>query len=501
MNHLAVVGLAGLAALLLAALLTPPVLWLAKRLGAVDSPGVRRMHQQTIPRLGGLAIVGAYGAVLALELANHLVPGVEESIPRLRAFLVGGLVIAITGALDDLRGIGAKSKLLGQVLAATIAWAFEVRVQPTVDLPFLGVVDFGIAFSYVATVIWILAITNAINLIDGLDGLAGGVVFFAAVTNAIVAIVTDNALGALLNAVLAGAVLGFLFFNFNPARIFMGDTGSLFLGYALAAGALMTSRQKESTIASLLVPLVALGLPVTDTLLAMARRVIARRSIFSADREHVHHRLVDLGVTHRRAVLILYACSVALCAVSVALALGKDWQVGFALSGAAVVVVGIVRFAGSFGRAFERRRHREHLYDGATAALGDGLPDFVLGLRQAANLDEALRCFDQLLPVEFFPTVRVARASDRSLVWERGTSTERSRTDRTRTETPVRALDYFASLGGGRVVVVVGYQSQGGQVPPQVDVLLRVAVDTLERSMQARESGRSTWPVKGIAGG
>src|SRR5690606_39175313 len=151
--------------------------------------------------------------------------------------------------------------------------------------------DIGPVFAYLVTIGWILAFTNAINLIDGLDGLAGGIVFFAALTNLIVAFMTGSAFAASVNAALAGAVLGFLFFNFNPAKIFMGDTGSLFSGYTLSAGALLSSGQKESTLAALLVPLIALGLPLTDTLLAMVRRMLARRSIFAADRSHLHHRL------------------------------------------------------------------------------------------------------------------------------------------------------------------------------------------------------------------
>jgi len=165
------------------------------------------------------------------------------------------------------------------------------------------------------------------------------------------------------------------------------------------------------------------------------------------------------------------------------------------------VVVGIVRFAGSFGRAFERRRHREHLYDGATLALGDGLPDYVLGLRQAKGLDEALACFDQLLPTEYFPVVRVARAADHCIVWERGGSVERPRSERAREEAPLRALDYFADLGAGRVVFVISCQSSSGTVPPQVDVLLRVAVDALERALRAGEGGSRAWPVKGASSG
>src|SRR6185369_2784512 len=165
----------------------------------------------------------------------------------------------------------------------------------------------------------------------------------ACLTNLIVALVDGNALAATINAALGAAVLGFLFYNFNPATIFMGDTGSMFLGFALGSAALLSGRQKESTLVSLLVPIVALGLPLTDTLLAMARRFLARRSIFSADREHLNHRLLDLGLTHRRTVLVLYGCSVMLCLAAVAAAFGKDWQVGAALVGAVLTLMGMTK--------------------------------------------------------------------------------------------------------------------------------------------------------------
>lgn len=342
-------AIAASVALLVAFALTPGARALARRLGAVDRPGGRRVHVKETPRMGGLSIVTAHLAAIGSVWAYSAVvgtsaPGGGEPV---LGFLGGGLVMAAVGAVDDVRALGAKKKLVGQILAASVAWAAGARIE-AFDLPLIGSFEFGPIASYLLTIGWITAFVNAINLIDGLDGLASGIVLFAAITNTIVAFVTGNVLAAVLNAALGGAVLGFLYFNFNPATVFLGDTGSLFLGYCLGAASLLTGRQKESTVVALLVPLIALGVPLTDTLFTMVRRFLEKRPIFSADRGHIHHRLLDLGLTHRRVVLFLYAGSVVTCIAALAAAFGKDWQAGAAILVAMVVVLGGARFAGYF---------------------------------------------------------------------------------------------------------------------------------------------------------
>jgi UDP-GlcNAc:undecaprenyl-phosphate GlcNAc-1-phosphate transferase len=267
----------------------------------------------------------------------------------------------------------------------------------SLELPGLGEVYIGPLLSYLITVVWVLAFINAINLIDGLDGLAGGVVFFATLTNIIVALVTGNVLAAILNAALAGAVLGFLFYNFNPAKIFMGDTGSMFLGYALGSAPLMTGGQKESTLASLLVSVIALGLPFTDTLLAMVRRVVARQPIFVGDRGHFHHRLLDLGLTHRRAVLVLYGCSILLCLAAVGAALGRDWQVGAAIAGALLTLIAMTRFAGYFQALLLRDDTGARVFSASVEALRRALPRTIVELEQAESPPEAWAALERLL--------------------------------------------------------------------------------------------------------
>jgi UDP-GlcNAc:undecaprenyl-phosphate GlcNAc-1-phosphate transferase len=388
--------------------------------------------------------------------------------------LYPGGSLTLIGLLDDIRGLRAWWKLTGQLLAAAVVWTAGVRINAVLVFPILGPTDLGVVFSFVSTVAWILLITNAINLIDGLDGLAGGVVFFAAVTNVVVAILTDNPLGIALNASLAGAVLGFLFYNFNPAKIFMGDTGSLFLGYAISASALMTVRQKESTLASLLVPLIALGLPLTDTLLAMTRRFLARRSIFSADREHLHHRLLDLGLTHRKAVLVLYGCSVALCVVSVAAVLGKNWTVGGALLFALLVIVGIVRFAGSIQLALRQRQDRAHLYTPATLAVKRVI--VALAIRsEGARGEQILETIAELLDPEFFPRI----------AFRGGDGAEQSIRDLTEVgrkgDVTVRTCHFALALSPGDETGFLEFDCVvDDRLPPQLEVLLRVVADLVE---------------------
>ncbi len=346
-------------ALLLTGALVPPVIRIAMRLDAVSRPGGRHVHGRVTPRMGGVAIV--IGFFVAWGLAAALLS--SEGTPLLEPHMVGGLVgggLAMTalGFFDDTRGLRAKHKLLVQILVATAAYVSGLRIE-TVYVPFIGTLELGL-LAAPATVFWIVAIINAINLIDGLDGLAGGVVFFAAMTNLVVALVAGNEAIAITMAGLMGATLGFLLFNFNPARIFMGDSGSYLLGFVLAVASIAGPSQKTSTAVSILVPLVALGLPIFDTLFAIVRRFLKGQPMFSADRGHIHHRLLDLGITPRRAVLILYAVSTAFTLAAVAIAIGRDWQVGLAIVAASATVACIVRFV----IAPAHRVRRDHAYTG-----------------------------------------------------------------------------------------------------------------------------------------
>ena len=325
-----------------AAALTPLLRGLAFERGWLDHGlEARKIHGRPIPRLGGVAIVlGFYAPLIGLLVYPTGMAQKFYAEPlRAAALLLGGLCIALLGLYDDVRGAGAGLKLTVQLGVGLGLWLCGVRVE-LLGLPGLGAVQLGL-FSLPVTLLWIAGVINAMNLIDGLDGLAGGVAFFALLCSFAVALVRGEATMALLSAALAGSVLGFLVYNFNPASIFMGDTGSMFLGFILAAGSVQTS-QKASTAVALLVPLVALGLPITDTLLAIGRRAASGRPIFSADREHIHHRLLALGLTQRQAVLVLYGTSALLGLGALGLSFANSWQTAATLTLLAVLgVVGL----------------------------------------------------------------------------------------------------------------------------------------------------------------
>jgi UDP-GlcNAc:undecaprenyl-phosphate GlcNAc-1-phosphate transferase len=367
-------------ALLVAGMLTPLVRWFALRRGVVAQPRSRDIHQLAVPRLGGVAIAAAcFAPLLALMFIDSVVADKFKEHPRLAlGLLLGGAALGGLGVLDDTRGVNARTKLSAQVIVAVFAYAVGFRIE-AVFVPGFGIWQMGV-FALPATVLWIVGIINAVNLIDGLDGLAAGVIFFAALTNFVVALVAHQIFVALVMSAIMGAMVGFLFYNFNPARIFMGDSGSYFLGYLLATASLTGSLQKASTAVSLLVPMVALGVPIFDTLFSIVRRTLERRPVFSADRGHVHHRLLDMGLTHRRAVMLLYGVSILLTVSAIAIALGRRWEIGIALLCASVVLTGLIRFVGYFEYVRLRRMRLTRNYDQQTMLLRPLVPRFASAL-------------------------------------------------------------------------------------------------------------------------
>ena len=291
------------AAMVLAALvaftLTPAVSVLAYKIGAIDVPrDARRMHKKPTPRIGGLAIFVGF-VVSTLVFC--------EMTPELVAIYAGGLIIVAVGVIDDVSPINAWLKLIAQVLVALVAVSQGVKLE---YINFFGeYVYFGI-LSIPITVLWIVGLTNAINLIDGLDGLACGVSAICSMSLLLVMVLKGDVASAMLTAVLVGACVGFLPFNTNPAKIFMGDTGALFLGYTLAVIS-VSGVFKLHTVISFVIPLSIFGLPLFDTTFAFVRRIIQKRNPFSADRGHLHHKLIDLGFNQRQSVGILYA----ICAI------------------------------------------------------------------------------------------------------------------------------------------------------------------------------------------
>ena len=303
--ELQLVGLVAAAlivALVVALVATPVVKSLATRMGAVDVPkDNRRMHDHPIPRMGGLAIF--LGFILSVLIF-------VEITPQLRGMLLGAVVIVVLGIFDDIYNLRAGFKFGVQIVAALIA-ALSGNIIESLSNPNIFSSDPYWELGWLAipaTVIWIVAITNAVNLIDGLDGLACGVSTISSMTLLVIALVVSEGQVAILMAALAGACIGFLPYNMNPAKIFMGDTGSTFLGFILAVVSIQ-GLFKFYTIISFAVPFLMLGLPIFDTCFAFIRRIAHGQSPMHADRSHVHHRLIDMGFNQKQAVAVLYVIS------------------------------------------------------------------------------------------------------------------------------------------------------------------------------------------------
>jgi UDP-GlcNAc:undecaprenyl-phosphate/decaprenyl-phosphate GlcNAc-1-phosphate transferase len=367
------------------ALLTPIVRRIALRLNLLDhAVSSRKIHGAPIPRLGGVAIVVAfYAPLLGLTLFQT---GIGELFlgqhAHVLGLFVGGLAIALLGLYDDLRGARAGWKLLIQFAVAGFLYYLGFHVDLLAN-PVGSPVALG-WLSLPLTLLWIVGVINAMNLIDGLDGLAGGVALVAVIITFLVSVQRGHPLMMLFTSALAGSILGFLFYNFNPASIFMGDTGSMFLGFVLATTAIQTN-QKSSTAVAVLIPGVALGLPIMDTLLAITRRAVKGRPLFQADREHIHHRLLAIGLSHRQAVLVLYGLCALLGAAALTLTYTNSSQSALLLIVLALVAfvflrsLGYVRFDRLAESTADRKRNKALL--AAIRPLGRRL-------RQLQNVEE-----------------------------------------------------------------------------------------------------------------
>jgi UDP-GlcNAc:undecaprenyl-phosphate/decaprenyl-phosphate GlcNAc-1-phosphate transferase len=308
--------LLALGAMTVMLLCTPAVMALARRVGALDAPGPRRIHREPVPTLGGLAMVVA---VLGVAWTAFLLPGPARMLDLrpLLGLTLAAIPILALGLVDDLGDVPPPAKLGVQACAALVLAHFGYGI-PLLTHPLGGQIATG-WLDLPLTVIWVVAVTNAINLIDGLDGLASGVVLIASMTLWWVGRTHQDFYVMFLAAPLAGATFGFLRYNFPPARVFMGDTGSNFLGLMLAALSLLENRKGTATV-TLLFPLVAMGVPVADSLFAFVRRLMGGQPVFRADSEHIHHRLLRLGLSPRSALYVLWYLSLYLGVMAVVLA-------------------------------------------------------------------------------------------------------------------------------------------------------------------------------------
>ena len=288
--------------MILSILLTPFVRLLAYKIGAVDRPNERRINKKTMPTAGGLSIFISFSVAVLWEFRDTL------DMNRILPMLLGAFIIVITGLIDDIVGLSPLQKVAGEILAAVEIYFFAGIGFNTFSIPFIGSFDLG-WFSLPMTILWILAITNAVNLIDGLDGLAAGVSIIALVTIGLTSyffLPGNGVILAIMIFSLVAAIIGFFPYNFYPAAIYLGDTGALFLGFMIAIFSLQGL--KNATFISVLTPMFILGVPITDTVFAMIRRHLKKQPMFSTpDKMHLHHRLLSLGFTHRGAVLTIYA--------------------------------------------------------------------------------------------------------------------------------------------------------------------------------------------------
>lgn len=300
---------------LVVALFMPIIKRIALHIGAIDIPNKRKVHKVPIPRLGGLGIYVGF-------LIGYMLFGWESV--QMNAILIGSFIIVITGIIDDIKSIPAKYKFIGQIVAAAVIPLYSGIVLK--DISAFGLyVDFGM-FSTLITIIFIVAIMNCINFIDGLDGLAGGISAIYFLMIGIIAIVLNNSSGldVILTCIMLGATLGFLVHNFHPASIFMGDSGSLFLGYIISVISLLG--YKNVTFTSLIVPIFLLAIPILDTLFAIIRRLLKHESIAMPDKCHLHHQLLKLNFSIRKSVLIIYLVDILFAIASIIYAIGDKGQ-------------------------------------------------------------------------------------------------------------------------------------------------------------------------------
>jgi UDP-GlcNAc:undecaprenyl-phosphate GlcNAc-1-phosphate transferase len=323
--------------LLFSFVLTRTVRDFATRRGWVAIPTQERhLHSTPLPRLGGVAIFISFGLSMAVAaLMSSRIPDLHSTLAAktLLTILAPATLVFLLGVYDDLYSAGPYVKFAVQALAATMLFAGGLRI---VNIPVLfGEHQLPWFVGLFFTILWVLAITNAFNLIDGLDGLAAGSALFSTLVAFVVTLLSGYSLVTVMTIALAGAILGFLRYNFNPATIFLGDSGSLFIGFLLSALAL-AGAQKAPTIVAVAIPVVSFGLPILETSLSILRRLISGRPVFTADREHIHHKLLQHGLTHRQVVIVLYAVS----AVFALLSLFLLWPTGSSL-GLVLAVVGI----------------------------------------------------------------------------------------------------------------------------------------------------------------
>lgn len=312
-----------IATFLISLILTPFVRLLAFKIDAVDYPNARRINKKPMPSAGGLAILLAFtiATLLLLPMITKDYVAKTSYLTYTLPVVVGGWIIGLTGLVDDIKELSPRLKMLGIFLGASVIWFFTDFRLDDFKIPFGGpFLHFNPWLSYILTVIWIISITNAVNLIDGLDGLVSGVSIISLVTMGIVSnffLPVPNLFLTMTIFVLVMAIAGFFPFNYHPAILYLGDTGALFIGFMIAV--LSLQGLKNATAVAVVTPMIILGVPITDTFLAIVRRILSGQKFYVPDRNHLHHRLLSLGLTHRGTVLVIYGISMIFAMISLLL--------------------------------------------------------------------------------------------------------------------------------------------------------------------------------------
>ncbi len=390
-------------------IITPLIRRLCERFKLLDVPADgRRVHTIAIPRLGGVAIYLSLLLALSslLLVSNVLTETLAFYRPQLFKVLIPCSLVLLLGVYDDLRGTNATVKFLGLGLIASLFYALGGRIE-VVAIPFAGMVHLPPVIGFLLTVFWLVAISNAFNLIDGMDGLASGAALFSSIIILVVALSGGHSVMIVVTIVLCGALAGFLRYNFNPASIFLGDSGALFVGFLLASLSLLGA-QKATTAIAVITPILAFGLPVVDTTVTMARRLIGGRPLFEGDGEHIHHMLLARGWSQRRVVLILYSvCAVfgLLAALSTKTSSPATGFVLFVIAAAVIIAVGHLRYhevdelRAGVKRTVGHRRLR--------VANNIRVRRAGVALSQAASLDEVFEALRRMLEFEEFAYANV----------------------------------------------------------------------------------------------
>lgn len=389
--------------------ITPLVRRLCQRFKLLDFPvDGRRVHKSAVPRLGGIAIYASFILTLSTLplVSNLLTDSLRAHTSELFIILIPATLVLLLGVYDDLRGTNATVKFIGLGLIAAFFYGMGGRIE-VLAVPFVGDIHFHPAVGFFITVFWLVGISNAFNLIDGMDGLAPGAALFASVVILIVSLAGSNPLMAVVALVLCGALAGFLRYNFNPASIFLGDSGALFVGFLLASLSVL-GLQKATTAVAVITPILAFGLPVVDTGVTLVRRLISGRPIFQGDGEHIHHMLLARGWSQRRVVLILYAVCAAfglLAALSTKTSSPLTGLVLFVIAVAVIIAVGHLRY-----------HEVDELRAGVRRTVGDRrlrvannirVRRASVALTKARNLNELFEAVAQMLEFEEFAYANV----------------------------------------------------------------------------------------------